>query len=171
MRSRTPVVMPSRPRSLLSALLLVGLLGPGCALLGKPEPRPPADLWEAAERASTAERRASIRMAARAEDERGRGEAGSARTLAEGALRLDSRNPYAYLVLARCEADLGNRGAALAAAAEAQGRFHAEEPWNHAWQDRAARLTDDLKSRPERPPPTRGAAPGRRLDPLLESGE
>ncbi len=101
--------MPSRPRSLLSALLLLGLLSPGCALFGKPpERRPPADLWEAAETASTAERRASIQMAARAEDERVRGEAGSARTLAEGALRLDSRNPYAYLVLARCEADLGN---------------------------------------------------------------
>ncbi len=163
--------MPSRPRSLLSALLLLGLLSPGCALFGKPpERRPPADLWEAAETASTAERRASIRMAARAEDERVRGEAGSARTLAEGALRLDSRNPYAYLVLARCQADLGNRGAALAAAAEAQGRFRAEEPWNHTWQDRAARLTDDLESRPARPTPTGRGVPGRRLDPVLESG-
>ncbi len=162
--------MPSRPRSLVSVLLLLGLLSPGCALFGKPEPRPPADLWEAAETASTAERRASIRMAARAEDERIRGEAGSARALAEGALRLDSRNPYAYLVLARCQADLGNRGAALAAAAEAQGRFHAEEPWNQTWQDRAARLTDDLESRPARPRPTGGGVPGRRLDPVLESG-
>ncbi len=110
-------------------------------------------------------------MAARAEDERIRGEAGSARTLAEGALRLDSRNPYAYLVLARCQADLGNRSAALEASAEAQTRFHAEEPWNLEWQDRAARLTDDLESRTPTRAPTGGDIPGRRLDPVLESGQ
>ena len=164
-------LVSGRCRSLVSVVLLLGLLSPGCALFGKPEPRPPADLWEAAETASTAERRASIRMVARAEDERVRGEARSARTLAEAALRLDSRNPYAYLVLARCEADLGNRGAALASATEARGRFHAEEPWNHMWQDRAARLAEDLRSSSGRPRPTGGDVPGRRLDPVLESGQ
>ncbi len=162
--------MLSRSRSLVTALLILALLSPGCTLYGKPEPRPAADLWEAAETAPTAERRASTRMAARAEDNRVRGEVGSARTLAEGALRLDSRNPYAYLVLARCQADLGNRVSALAAAAEAQRRFHEEEPWNHAWQDRVERLTDDLEGRTPAPPPTGGGALGRRLDPVLESG-
>ena len=79
----------------------------GCAGLFHRAPPPPGDIWEAAERAEAPERRASTEMAARAENARLRGERGAARGLAEGALRIDSRNPYAYLVLARILADLG----------------------------------------------------------------
>ena len=158
-------------RILLLGGLVLGIAG--CAGLFHRAPPPPGDIWEAAERAEAPERRASTEMAARAENARLRGERGAARGLAEGALRIDSRNPYAYLVLARILADLGDRPGALRAASEAEARFRAEEPRNALWRERAARLHEDLERAPAR---ASGAAPGpldrpgRRLDPVLESG-
>jgi predicted Zn-dependent protease len=161
---------PDTRLPLAVGLLVVILGGVGCA---GTRPDAPTDLWEAADAGPSAERRASTRMAARAESERVGGQASAARMLAEGALRLDSRNPYAYLVLARALADLGDRNAALEASTEAEARFRAEQPWNTLWQERAYQLREALEEdAPAVPLPTGPVAPpGRRLDPVLESGQ
>ena len=150
--------------------LLIGLLSVGCAGLWQPRPRGPADLMEAADLAADAERRASIRLAAQAEDARLRGEPATAQVLAESALRLDGRNPYAYLVLARALADAGDRESALEAATEAETRFLAEEPSNTLWRGTAARLREELAGSVAPAPGGPPGPPGRRLDPVLESG-
>jgi tetratricopeptide (TPR) repeat protein len=98
-----------------------------------------------AERTADPTRRASIHLSARAEDARLRGDLEEARVRAEQALRLDGRNPYAYLVLAEALADAGEREPALRAVLEAEAGFRAEGLAARHWRARAIRLRERLE--------------------------
>ena len=89
-------------------------------------------------------RRASIHLAAYAEEARLHGETDVARARAEQALGLDQRNPYAYLVLARTLSDTGERRSALKMTREAEELFRAEQPAS-VWTERATRLREALE--------------------------
>ena len=105
----------------------------------------PEGLRAVAERTPDPTRRASIHLAARAEDARLRGDLEAARVRAEQALRLDGRNPYAYLVLAEVLAETGDREAALRAVLEAEAGFRVEGVTARHWCERAVRLREDLE--------------------------
>jgi tetratricopeptide (TPR) repeat protein len=104
-----------------------------------------AGLRAVAERNPDPTRRASIHLAASAENARLRGDPEGARAWAEQALRLDGRNPYAYLVLAEVLAETGEREAALRAVLEAEAGFQAEGLAGRHWRKRTARLRDALE--------------------------
>ena len=151
----------------LSVLALVV----ACATAPPPTPDGPEGLRAAADLDSDPRRRASTLLAARAEEARIHGEAEAARSGAESALRLDSRNPYAYLVLARTLAEVGDRDGALRMAAEAETRFRSEPGTHEAttgiWVVRATRLRQALEKRVP-PVPPYGAMPGTGPDSVIE---
>jgi Flp pilus assembly protein TadD len=140
-------------------LLLVSSLVVAC--LGALRPTAgPEGLREIAEGTTDPTRRASIHLAALAEDARLNGDVEGARATAEKALRLDGRNPYAYCVLAEVLADAGEPEAALRAVTESEARFRAEEPGNRAWRRRAVRLRESLEEEQGDSTPGSIEAPG-----------
>jgi tetratricopeptide (TPR) repeat protein len=120
----------------------LGCIGP----LGGPSAGP-RTLAEAAERAPTAERRASIRIVQRASEALQRGEVGTAQVLAERALRVDGRNPYAYLVLGEAVASGENPAAAIRHLEQAEALFEIEEPGSRLFRARALLAQADLLQR------------------------
>jgi Tfp pilus assembly protein PilF len=123
----------------------IGLLLAACVTVPTGPPDGPDAMRLEADRASTSARRASIHLAAYAEEARLHGETDVARDRAEQALSVDPRNPYAYLVLARTLSDTGENGAALKMVREAEKRFLAEQP-RSVWTERATRLREELES-------------------------
>jgi Tfp pilus assembly protein PilF len=121
-----------------------GLFLTACVTAPTGPPDGPDAMRLEAERASTSSRRASIHLAAYAEEARLHGETDVARGRAEQALSLDQRNPYAYLVLARTLSDTGERRGALKMAREAEELFRAEQP-RSVWTERATRLREALE--------------------------
>jgi tetratricopeptide (TPR) repeat protein len=111
--------------------------------LGAP-PAGPRTLAEAADQAATAERRASIRMVQQASGALQRGEVGMAQILAERALRLDGRNPYAYLVLGEAVASGDDPTAAIPHLEQAQALFETEAPDSRLFRARALFAQADL---------------------------
>jgi hypothetical protein len=147
------------------AALVVG----GCLVL-RPSGPVPRGLRDAADLAEDPARRASLHLAARAEDARVRGDVDAGRALAEQALSLDGENPYAYLVLARNLADTGDRAGARRAALLAEGRFEAEEPWNRPWMEQTRALLEELREDPVAGPPAWDTAPpGTPIGPVIET--
>jgi hypothetical protein len=112
-----------RGSAALVLALAVGCFGPLAAPSAGPR-----TLAEAAKAAGTPERRASIRIVERANDALHRGEVGMAQVLAERALRVDGRNPYAYLLLGQATASDDGPGDALRHLEQAEVLFEAEEP-------------------------------------------
>jgi hypothetical protein len=131
--------------------ILVAVLVGAC-VTSPPHPIP-GRLREAADLATDPARRASLQFTARAEDARIRSDLGTGQALAGRALRLDGQNPYAYLVLARVLADMGDYAEALRTALIAEERFAAEEPWNEPWQERTAALIERLRRESVAPSP------------------
>jgi tetratricopeptide (TPR) repeat protein len=134
--------------------------------LGAP-PAGPRTLAEAADQAATAERRASIRMVQQASGALQRGEVGMAQILAERALRLDGRNPYAYLVLGEAVASGDDPTAAIPHLEQAQALFETEAPDSRLFRARALFAQADLLE--ERGDP--GEAEARRAEARALLGE
>jgi tetratricopeptide (TPR) repeat protein len=124
------------------AVALVAALG--CLGPLKAPPAGPRTLAEAADQAPTAERRASIRMVQHASDALQRGDPGMAQVLAERALRVDGRNPYAYLVLGEAVASGDDPTAAIPQLEQAQALFETEEPESRLFRARALFALADL---------------------------
>jgi Tfp pilus assembly protein PilF len=135
-------------RLVRSAAVLLGL---AACVLPPPSTDTPLSIEARAELEPHPARRASIHLAAKAEDARLQGDSEAARKLAEQALSVDQRNPYAYLVLARTLAELGDWRGAYDSASEAERLFLAEEPGDPAWLERATRLREAIEQR-EMPP-------------------
>lgn len=136
-----------------------GLLLAACVTAPLGLPDGPDAMRLEADRAGSPVRRASIHLAAYAEEARLHGDTEVARDRAEQALGLDQRNPYAYLVLARTLSDTGDRRGALKMAREAEELFRAEQPGS-GWTERAASLREALESETDpRPLPGTGSLP------------
>jgi tetratricopeptide (TPR) repeat protein len=127
----------------LRVSLALLLLACGCVVVGPPVSAP-RSLAEAAARAPTPERRASIRLAAQAGQALERQDPGSAQTLLERALRVDGRNPYAYLVLGETLMAQGDLERARRHLEQATTLFRVEEPENAPWQAHTLRRRADL---------------------------
>jgi len=125
MRLHTIGAMPKVAVACLASLL-VSLLVPGCTWLrGRPAEVVALRLTDIGEEGDPA-RRASLRLAIEGLESDADGESARARGLYERALQVDPTNPYAYLALARHEAEGIDPGRALAPLAQARLRFQQE---------------------------------------------
>lgn len=114
-------------------------------------PDTPEGIRSQADRSEDPARRASLHLTARAESARLHADSDAAQTLAEQALSVDPRNPWAYLVLARTLAEVGSREEALESAFEAERLFRGEEPRDPAWIERAETLRAALEQQSPSP--------------------
>ena len=157
-------------RGALLAGLWVVLLGLVSACVVGPalDSRGPATLEEAAALAPEGAPRASIHLVIQADQALERGELGRAREIASRALRIDGRNPYAYLVLGQVAAESGEQDAALRYLEQAQLLFSLDPAGNTRGIARVLRLEADLRSQAG---DVEGAALLRRQADALEAGE
>lgn len=129
---------------LLSALLGWGL---ACAVQPALDSQQPSTLEEAAALAAEGPPRASIHLVIRAAQARERGELRTAQELASRALRIDGRNPYAYLVLGQVAAESDEEDAALRYLEQAQLLFSLTPTGQPRWIARVLRVEAELRDR------------------------
>jgi hypothetical protein len=132
---------------LIAIVAAAALSGSGCAVPAGGYGRAPSTLAEAAQDAPTAERRASIELAQSAREALDRGDPQAAQVLAERALRVDGRNPYAYLVLG----EISRRGErpveALRHLEQAEALFVTEDPQSRLFRARGLEAQAELLER------------------------
>jgi len=125
------------------ALLALLLLALGCVT----PPRSgsgPRTLAEAADEALLPERRASIRLVEQASDALRSGDVAGAQILAERALRVDGRNPYAHLVLGEAAAEDRDVEGGLRHLERAEALFRTEAPGSRLFRARGLYAQADL---------------------------
>ncbi len=129
--------------------LLIALLGWGLACAVGPQPlsQEPTTLEEAAALAAEGPQRASIHLIIQAAQARERGELRPAQELASRALRIDGRNPYAYLVLGQLAAESYEEDAAFRYLEQAQLLFSLTPTGQPRWIARVLRVEAELRDR------------------------
>ena len=127
-------------------LVLFGC-GLACAVGPGPGSREPSTFEEAAALAAEGPQRASIHLVIRAAEARERGELRTAQEIGSRALRIDGRNPYAYLVLGQLAAESHEEDAAFRYLEQAQLLFSLTPTGQPRWIARVLRIEAGLRDR------------------------
>ena len=134
-------------RSALGGLLLLVLSSLlACALRTASDAPGPVTLAEAADQAPEGPRRASLHLVVQASESFEMGDLAAARAAASRALRVDGRNPYAYLVLGQVAAASGESDTALRYLEQAQLLFSLDATLDPHWIARVLRVEAQLRS-------------------------